>query len=118
MRARKTGLSCCAAGDTDRAASGLWQVLALDPRNEAVDAFVAPLNPVFRDQAVQAKRLMADARAAADRVKASALPGFVSATSAGAEGDALVAKRQYAAAAARFLDARDEYERARRSVQH
>jgi serine/threonine-protein kinase len=107
-----------AAGDTDKAASGLWNVLSLDPRYEGLDAFVTPLNPVFRDRAGQAKQLMADARAAADRVKASALPGFASAASAGAEGDALVAKRQYAAAAARFLDARDEYERARRSVQH
>jgi len=107
-----------AAGDTDKAASGLWNVLSLDPRHEGVDALVEPLNPVFRDRATQAKQLMADARAAADRVKASALPGFASATSTGAEGDALVAKRQYAAAAARFLDARDEYERARRSVQH
>jgi tetratricopeptide (TPR) repeat protein len=107
-----------AAGDNEKAASALWDVLRLDPRYEGVDAFVAPLNPVFRDRAAQAKQLMTDARAAADRVKASALPGFASATSAGAEGDALVAKRQYAAAAARFLDARDEYERARRSVQH
>ena len=106
-----------AAGDTDKAASGLWNVLSLDPRHDGLDAFVVPLNPVFRDRAAQAKQLMTDARAAAGRVKASALPGFASATSAGAEGDALVAKRQYVAAAARFLDARDEYERARRSVQ-
>jgi tetratricopeptide (TPR) repeat protein len=107
-----------AAGDTDKAAGGLWNVLSLDPRYEGVDAFAAPLNPVFRDRAARAKQLMADARAAADRAKASGLPGFASAASGGAEGDALVAKRQYAAAAARFLDARDEYERARRSVQH
>jgi serine/threonine-protein kinase len=107
-----------AAGDTDKAAGGLWHVLSLDPRYEGVEAFVAALDPVFRDHAAQAKQLMAAARAAADRVNASALPGFASATLAGAEGDALVAKRQYAAAAARFLDARDEYERARRSVQH
>ncbi len=107
-----------AAGDNDKAARGLWDVLSLDPRYEGIDALVAPLNAVFRDQAAQAKQVMAEARASSDRAKASGLPGFVSATAAGAEGDALVAKRQYAAAAARFLDARDEYDRARRSVQH
>ena len=107
-----------AAGDTDKAARGLWDVLTLDPRYDGIDALVAPLNPVFRDQAAQAKQLMSEARATADRAKAAALPGFGSAASAGAEGDALFAQRQYAAAAARFLDARDEYERARRSVQH
>jgi serine/threonine protein kinase len=107
-----------AAGDTDKAASGLWDVLSLDPRYDGVDALVAPLNPVFRDRAAQARQLMGEARAGADRAKASGLPGFASATSAGAEAEALLAKRQYAAAAARFLDARDEYDRARRSVQH
>jgi len=107
-----------AAGDTEKAARRLWDVLSLDPQHEGIDALLAPLNPVFRDQAAQAKQLMAEARGRADRAKASGLPGFVSATAAGAEGDALVAKRQYAAAAARFLDARDEYDRARRSVQH
>lgn len=107
-----------AAGDTNKAASGLWDVLSLDPRYDGVDAFVTPLNPVFRDRAAQARQLMGEARAGADRAKASGLPGFASAASTGVEGDALLAKRQYAAAAARFLDARDEYDRARRSVQH
>jgi serine/threonine protein kinase len=106
------------AGDTAAAARGLWTLLSLDPRYEGRDAFVAPLNPAFRDQAAQARALMAEARAAADRAKASALPSFASAVSAGAEGETLLASRQYAAAAARFLEARDEYERARRSVQH
>src|SRR5439155_12250508 len=102
-----------AAGDTEKAARRLWDVLSLDPQHEGIDALLAPLNPVFRDQAAQAKQLMAEARGRADRAKASGLPGFVSATAAGAEGDALVPKRQYAAAAARFLDARDAYDRAR-----
>jgi hypothetical protein len=106
-----------AAGDIDKATRGLWDVLSLDPRYDGIDAFVAPLNPVFRDQAARAKQLMAEARTAADRAKASALPGFAAAASAGTEGDALLATRQFAAAAARFLDERDDYERARRSVQ-
>lgn len=107
-----------AAGDNDKAARGLWDVLSIDPHYDGVEAFLAPLNPVFRDRAAQAKQLMVEARASADRAKASALPGFVNASAAGVEGEALVAKRQFAAAAARFLDARDEYERARRSAQH
>ena len=107
-----------AAGDTDKAARGLWDVISLDPHYDGLDAFVTPLDPVFHDQAVQARQMMAEARAAADRAKASGLPGFASAASTGAEADALLTKRQYATAAARFLEARDEYDRARRSVQH
>jgi tetratricopeptide (TPR) repeat protein len=107
-----------AAGETERAARGLWDVLSLDPRYDGIEALVARLNPVFRDQAARAKQLMTEARATADRAKAGALPGFASAASAGAEAEALLAKREYAAAAARFLDARDEYDRARRSSQH
>jgi len=60
---------------------------------------------------------MSEARAGAERAKANSLPGFANAVTAGAEGDALLARKQYAAATARFLDARDEFERARRSVQ-
>ena len=113
--AKETG-AALAAGDNEKAARGLWTVLSLDPRYEGTEALVTPLNPVFRDQAAQARQLMAEARAAAERAKVSGLPGFASAASAGTEGDALVGKKQYAAAAARFLDARDEYDRARRSV--
>jgi hypothetical protein len=105
-----------AAGDNEKAARGLWALLSLNPRYEGTEALVTPLNPVFRDQAAQARQLMAEARAAAERAKASGLPGFASAASASTEGDALVGKKQYAAAAARFLEARDEYDRARRSV--
>ena len=106
-----------AAGDTAKAARGLWAVLSTDPRYEGSEAFLGPLNPGFRDQAGQARQLMTAARAAAERANATNFPGFVAATTAGAEGDALAAKRQYAAAAARFLDARDGFERARRTVQ-
>jgi tetratricopeptide (TPR) repeat protein len=105
-----------AAGDNEKAAGGLWTLLSLDPRYEGIDSFVTPLNSVFRDQSGQARQLMIEARASAERAKASGLPGFASAASAGTEGDALLGKKEYAAAAARFLDARDEYDRARRSV--
>jgi len=66
------------------------------------------VNPAFRDQCGQARQLMAEARASAERAKASGLPGFASAASAGTEAEALFARKQYAAAAVRFLDARDE----------
>jgi hypothetical protein len=105
-----------AAGDNEKAAGGLWTLLSLDPRYEGIDSFVTPLNSAFRDQSGQARQLMIEARASAERAKASGLPGFASAASAGTEGDALLGKKEYAAAAARFLDARDEYDRARRSV--
>jgi serine/threonine-protein kinase len=106
-----------AAGDAEKAAQGLWSVLLLDPHHEGINGLVAPLNPVFRDRAARAKELMSEARAAADRAKASAQAGFAAGVSAGADGDWLLSKKQYAAAAARYLDARDEFERARRSVQ-
>jgi hypothetical protein len=106
-----------AAGDAEKAAQGLWSVLLLDPRHEGINDLVPLLNPVFRDRAARAKELMSEARAAADRGKASAQAGFAAGVSAGADGDWLLSKKQYAAAAARYLDARDEFERARRSVQ-
>jgi hypothetical protein len=108
--------SALAAGDNARAARGLWTVLSLDPHYEGAAALVTPLNPVFADRAAEARRLMTDARSSAERAKAQGLPGFATAASASAEAEALVAKKEYAAAAARWLDARDEYDRARRAV--
>jgi hypothetical protein len=108
--------SALATGDTARAARSLWALLSLDPRYEGTAAFVGPLNPVFRDQAAEARRLMAEARASAERAKAHGIPGFATAASASAEGEALLAKKEYAAAAGRLLEARDEYDRARRAV--
>ena len=115
--AAQAARTALAAGDDAKAAQALWSLLSLDPRYDGVDALVAPLNPVFHDQAGQSRQLMSEARAGAERAKANSLPGFANAVTAGAEGDALLARKQYAAATARFLDARDEFERARRSVQ-
>jgi len=106
-----------ASGDTAAAARGLWAILTIDPRYGGAGTLLEPLNPAFRDEAAQAKQLMAEARAAAERVKAEGLPAFATAVTSGGEGDALAARQQHAAAAARFLSARDDFDRARKTVQ-
>ena len=114
---RRGTRAALAADDTARAARGLWTVLSLDPGYDTAGALLAPLNAAFGDEAAQAKQVMAEARVAAERAKADGLPAFATAVTAGAEGDAFLARRQYAAAAARYLAARDAFDQSRRLAQ-
>lgn len=105
------------AGDTEKASRALWRVLTIDPNHAAAEELAGPLNPQFRAQAEEAQRLMSQSRATAERVKAGSLEPFAEAVAAARTGEAFLAKRQFAQAARKFLNARDGFERARRLAQ-
>ena len=105
------------AGATEKAAQAFWKVLTIDPNHAAAEELAGPLDKQFRAQAEEAQRLLSQSRGAAERVKAGSLEPFSEAATAARAGDALLAKRQFAQAARKFLDARDGFERARRLAQ-
>ncbi|HWW92727.1 MAG TPA: serine/threonine-protein kinase [Vicinamibacteria bacterium] len=105
------------AKDTDKASQAFWRLLTIDPNNPAAEELAGPLDRQFRAQAEEAQRLMSQSRGAAEKVKAGTLEPFSEAATAARAGDALLAKRQFAQAARKFLDARDGFERARRLAQ-
>jgi serine/threonine protein kinase len=105
------------AGDKEKAAQAFWKLLTIDPSHTAADELAGPLDKQFRPQAEEAQRLMSQSRGAAEKVKAGTLEPFSEAATAARAGDALLAKRQFAQAARKFLDARDGFERARRLAQ-
>jgi serine/threonine protein kinase len=102
-------------GDTDGASRQLSHLLELDPRHPAAAELSARLNTVFRAQADQAASSMRQARA-------SALGGGVSegalrvGDDAVREADTLFATGEFADATRTYLEARDAYDRARRSA--
>jgi serine/threonine protein kinase len=102
------------AGNTGKASLAFWKVLTIDPNHAAAEELASPIDRQFRAQAEEAQRLMSQSRAAAERVKAGSLEPFSEAVTAARAGDAFLAKRQFAQAARKFLDARDGFERARR----
>jgi serine/threonine protein kinase len=105
------------AGDTGKAAQAFWKLLTIDPNHAAAEELARPLDRQFRAQAEEAQRLMGQSRGTAERVKAGSLEQFSEAVAAARAGEAFLAKRQFAQAARKFLDARDGFERARRLAQ-
>jgi tetratricopeptide (TPR) repeat protein len=106
-----------AKGDTEGATRALGQVLAIDPRHPAATELTAALNQHFRRQAEDARRAVEQARTAAADAGASTQEPFAFADRMRAEADALLGKEEFAVATQRLLQARDGFERARRSME-
>ncbi len=105
------------AGDPEKATQALSKVLAINPNHPVAAELAAQLNRYFRVQAEEAKRAMADSRAAAEKAKAGSQKSFDEASAAFREADALLGKGQFAVATRKFFDARDGFERARRAAE-
>jgi serine/threonine protein kinase len=108
--------AAAAAGDTAGAAQGLWQLLVADPGHPAVDELAPPHEAAFKPRADEARRLLADARSAAEKAGASNLDPFREATALARDGDATYKSGRFASAARQMLQARDRFARAARIV--
>jgi tetratricopeptide (TPR) repeat protein len=108
--------AAAAAGDKAGAAQGLWQLLVADPGHPAVDELAPAHEATFRPRADEARRLLADARSAAEKASATNLDPFREATALARDGDASYKAGRFATAARQMLQARDRFERAARIV--
>jgi tetratricopeptide (TPR) repeat protein len=95
-------------------ANALWDLMQLDPSNELVQTMSPELGEEFRPRAADARRLMDEARDAAEAAGASRLPEFVQGTQLGEEGERAFGDGNFGTAARRFLEARNLYDRARK----
>jgi tRNA A-37 threonylcarbamoyl transferase component Bud32/tetratricopeptide (TPR) repeat protein len=101
--------------DMDVASQRLSRLLELDPRHPSVPQLSAALNATFQQRASEARRvaLQAKTEAAGATVAAGFGEGEVLLKAA----DDLFDKGEFAAATAKFNDARDSYGRAQRNAQ-
>ena len=104
------------AGNEQEASQALGRVLELDPKHPVVGELTARLNSTFRSRAEEAGRLAQRARFDAERAKGANADGFAPAVAMAAEGEALFKKSEFAAATQRFVEARDAFDRTRRTV--
>jgi serine/threonine-protein kinase len=104
------------AGNLQEASRALDRVLELDPKHAVVGELTTRLNSQFRSRAEDARRLALRARSEAERSKATGLDGFSEALARTAEGDVLFRKSEFADATQRFLEARDSFDRVRRTA--
>jgi serine/threonine-protein kinase len=105
-----------ARDDVTGASLALGRVMALDPRHPVIGELSAALKQHFRPQAEDGRRKAERARRAAEEAKAAGLPGFVRGRTLAEEADGLFRRQDFAAAAQRYLESSDVFERARREA--
>ena len=106
--------AAAASGPPGAAAEGLWKVLVIDPAHPAVDEMAPAHESTFKARADEARRLMTEAKAAADKANGANLDPYREATALARDGDAAYKAGRYVTAARKLVQARDRYERASR----
>jgi len=104
--------AAASSGDAARLNDATWALMQLDPSNALVGELAPSLTPAFRARAEEARTLMAASKKKAEEARASRLPEFQHGTSLGQEAETAFKAQEYGAAAQRFLQARNRYERA------
>jgi len=97
--------------DVAAASLALGRVMALDPQHPVIGELSAALREHLRPQAEDARRRADAARKGAEEARAGALPGFARGQKLVGEAGALFQKQDFAAAAQRYMEGRDAFER-------
>jgi serine/threonine protein kinase len=100
------------AGDAAAQADAVWELMELDASHAVVTEMIPDLGEVFRPRAEEARRLMSEARAAAEEAGAGRLPEFEGGTRLSQDGERAFREGAYGTAAQCFLDARNRFARA------
>jgi len=103
-------------GNLGGASLALGRVMALDPRQPVIAELSAALKQHLRPQAEDGRRQAEGARKAAEEARANTLAGFSQGRKLATEADGLLRRQDYAAAAQRYMEARDSFERAKREA--
>ena len=106
--------AAAASGPPGAAAEGLWKVLVIDPAHPAVDELAPSHEATFKARADEARRLMNEQKAAAEKANGTNLDPYREATTLARDGEAGYKAGRYVTAARKLVQARDRYERASR----
>jgi serine/threonine-protein kinase len=104
------------SGNLEAASSALERVLAIDPQHPVAAELSKQLDSRFRSQADQARAAMNQSLEQAEQARASTQKSFGAALTAAGEAEALFTKGEYTLSAQKFLDARNNFDRARRTA--
>jgi hypothetical protein len=102
-------------GDRERLAGAAFDLMRLDPGHPEAEPAAASAGRAFRPRADEARRLEQEARRTAQEAGAEGTAAFAEGTDREAKADQALRSGQAVAAARRFLEARLDFERARRA---
>ena len=111
VEAALAALRSAPAGSRPAAA---FELMKLDPRHPEAEKVATAAGAAFRPRAEEARRLAAEARAAADAAGSTRRPGYADGVALEREAEQSFKEGETVGAAQRFLEARIRYERAAR----
>ena len=104
------------AGQLDVAKKALAKVMSIDAQHPVAAELSKELDSSFRDQVDEARQAMKRSQQEAEGAQASTQKSFEKAQAAGQEAEALFGRGEFTMATSRFLNARDEFDRARKAA--
>jgi tetratricopeptide (TPR) repeat protein len=105
------------AGDYGKASEALQRAMEINPAHPVVAELSRQLDSTFKGKADEARQSMRLARAGAERARAGSLQSFSEAAQAAGEAEGLFKAAQFTAATQKFLEAQNQYDRARRMAE-
>jgi serine/threonine protein kinase len=104
------------AGQLDVAKKALARVMSLDSQHPVAAELSKELDSSFRDQVDEARQAMKRSQESAEGAQASTQKSYERARTSGSEAEALFGRGEFTMATQKFLSARDDFERARKSA--
>jgi len=104
------------AGQLDVAKKALAKVMSIDAQHPVAAELSKELDSSFRDQVDEARQAMKRSQQEAEGAQASTQKSYEKAQAAGQEAEALFGRGEFTMATSRFLNARDEFDRARKAA--
>lgn len=105
------------AGNFDKASEALQRAMEINPTHPVVAELSRQLDSTFKGKAEDARQSMRSARTGAERARATNLQSFTEATQAAGEAEGLFKSEKFTAATQKFLEAQNQYDRARRAAE-
>jgi serine/threonine protein kinase len=103
-----------AGRDAAKAASALWKLLQVAPDHPAAVELATALDPDFKPQADEARRLMGETQRAAEKAQVNWTDSFKEGLELARSGEAAQRARAYASAARDFMRAKGRFQKALR----
>jgi serine/threonine protein kinase/tetratricopeptide (TPR) repeat protein len=105
------------AGQYEKASAALQRAMEINPTHPVVAELSRQLDSTFKSKADEARQSMHLAKAGADRARAGSLQSYSEAAQAAGEAEGLFKAAQFIPATQKFLEAQNQYDRARRAAE-
>jgi tRNA A-37 threonylcarbamoyl transferase component Bud32 len=116
VAAAKVARQASVSGDRKAAADALWTLMRLDPKDATVNELSPAVDAEFESHAGEARDMLAEAQKTAEQAGLKTAPEFRDVIRVVREAETAAQARKWATAAAKWLTARERFERLTRAT--